>query len=510
MRRVRDLLRLCLENGLSGREAARSLGMSSSTASEYMSRARAANLGWPLPSEMDDDALERLLFGPKVVRDGPRRALPDVGYIKQQLGMRDVTLALLWEEYKRDHPEGYQYSQFCELIRRELRKVDVVMRQNHRGGEKVFVDWAGAMVPIVDADSGDVTRASIFVAVLPASNYTCFRAFLDQQAGSWIRGHVYAYEFFGGVPSLTVPDNTKTAVVQPCAYEPQLSELYQDMATHYGTAIVPARVRKPRDKAAVEVGVQVVQRWVLAALRHRTFFSLAELNRELEARQQQINARPFRRMAGSRRELYERLDRPALRPLPAERYEWLEWKTATVGPDYHVEVRQHYYSVPSELVGQRVDMRVSPVAIEVLHRNRRVTSHLRCYTNQKFITKPEHMPSAHRRYAAWTPQRLCAWAAETGPATAELVQGLMERRPHPEQGFRSAMGLISLGQRYGPERLEAACRRALDARAYSYRSVQSILRSGLDQAPTEKRVHRSSALPLHENIRGAAYYGEDA
>jgi transposase len=507
MRKVRDLLRLCWEGGLSSRQAARSLGIASSTASEHLQRARRAGLDWAQVQALDDEALEAKLFPHEAAAAKVGRSLPDIAYLKRELAKPDVTLMLMWEEYRRDHPDGYQYSRFCELVGRELRRLDLVLRQDHRGGEKTFVDWAGRTVSIVDMDTGETRPASIFVAVLGASSYTFLEAFPDQKLASWIRAHVHAYEFFGGVTTLTIPDNTKTAVKGPNYFEPELHPLYEDLASHYGTAILPARVRRPRDKAKVEVAVQVVQRWVLARLRNRTFFSLNELNAALAELRAELNDRPFRHMRGSRRSLFEEIDRPVLRPLPAERYQWVDWRTAKVGPDYHVQFDQRLYSVPFRLVGEQVELRVSPAVVEVLHKGRRVASHLRAYGGQRFVTAREHMPSSHRRYAEWTPERMRAWAAEVGPATAELVAGLLERRPHPEQGFRSALGVIRLAKTYPTQRVEAACRRAVELGAYSYRSVQSLLRSGLDQRPAGP-AERPQPLPLHENIRGSAYYGE--
>lgn len=506
MRKARDLLRLCLGNGMSGRQAARSIGISVSTASVYLERARRAGLEWQVVAGMDDAALEKALVGTGPAR-GHLRPLPDLNYLKRELAKPDVTLMLVWDEYRTGNEGAYQYSQFCELVRRELRKADVVLRRQHKAGEEMHADWAGRTVPIVEAETGRVQAASIFVAVLPASSYTYFEAFPDQQLPSWIRGHVHAYEAFHGVPALTIPDNTKTGVTKANFYEPELHSLYQDMATHYGTAILPTRVRKPRDKAAVEVGVQVVQRWALARLRNRMFLSVAELNAELAPMREWLNDRPFRHIAGTRRKLFEEIDRPALRPLPAEGYQWTEWRSAKVGPDYHVQCGERYYSVPFRLVGERVEARLSPTCIEVLHRGARVASHLRHYAGPRYVTVPEHMPSAHRRYAEWTPERLRQWAAEIGPATGELVAGMMERRPHPEQGFRSGLGVIGLAKTVKSERLEAACRRALELGTYSYRSVQSMLRAGLEQAPARRGTPAPAAS--HENVRGPGYYGGD-
>jgi transposase len=508
MHKVREVLRLRFGSGLSARQVASSLGIARSTVAEYEQKARAAGVSWPLPAEMDDGVLHRALFGPQAAPT-PRRGLPAIAHLREEMAQKHVTLMLLWSEYKESNPDGYQYTQFCEYYRRGVAKLDLVMRQHHRAGEKTFVDWAGTKLRVVDTDTGEVHPASLFVAVLGASRYTFAEAAPDESSPNWIRCHVHAYEFFGGVSEITVPDNTATAVRRVDRYEPELAALYHDMAAHYGTAIIPTRVRHPRDKAAVEAGVLVASRWIIAALRNRTFFSLAELNAEIARLRDKLNRRVMRHMRKSRLELYEQLDRPALRPLPGEAYQWLIWKSAGVGLDYHIELEKHYYSVPFQLVGERVDARLSPTLVEVLYKNQRVASHARSYLPGGFTTNPEHMPSSHRRYAEWTPARVTAWAEQTGPATAELATGIMQRRPHPEQGFRSCMGLISLARRYGPARVEAACRRALDLNAFALSSVKSILSSGLDQAPPRARAQQIQ-LALHENVRGQAYYQEVA
>ena len=509
MKKIREVLRLRFGAGMSARQVALVCQIARSTVGEYERRARVAGLSWPLPEGMDDGSLERLLTGCSHQPARPGRDMPDAAYLKRELSKRNVTLMLLWEEYRQNNPGGYQYSQFCEHARRLLRQLGLVMRQEHRAGEKTFVDWAGDKLRIVDSDTGEVRQASLFVAVLGCSNFTFAELFANEQSPSWIRGHVHAYQHFRGVPAITVPDNTKTAVRGPQRYEPDLNPLYADMAAHYGTVVVPARVRRPRDKAKIEVGVLIAERWLLAAVRNRTFFSIEEANREIGILTERLNNRVMRTLKASRRQLFEELDRPALLPLPAERYEWIEWRTATVGPDYHIECYKHYYSVPYQLVGSPVDVRLSPVAVEILHNNRRVASHIRSYVPRSHTTQPEHMPSSHRRYAEWTPARIIAWASEIGPATAQACETIMHRRPHPEQGFRSCMGLVSLTRKYPAERLEAACRRALEIDSPTYRTVKSLLSSGLDQAPV-LRAPQAPDQPHHDNVRGPAYFNEEA
>ena len=343
------------------------------------------------------------------------------------------------------------------------------------------------------------------MAVLGASNYTYAEALPSQAELWWTAAHVRAFEFMGGSPAILVPDNLKAGVTKAHRYEPVLNPSYAEMAAHYGCAVLPARPRKPRDKAKAEQGVLLAERWILAALRHRTFFSIAEANEAIRERLAWLNARPFKKLPGSRLRLFAELDRPALRHLPSVPYEFAVWKTATVNIDYHVEVDRHWYSVPYQLVGEGCDIRVTAAIVEVLHKGRRVASHRRSSEQRRFTTDAAHMPEAHRRHAEWTPGRIVAWASGTGPATAALVSAIMASRPHPEQGFRSCLGIMRLGRRYGDERTEAAAARALAIRALSYRSVESILRNGLDGLPLPGS-EPVTTIGDHANVRGAGYY----
>jgi transposase len=504
MRKIREVLRLTLAEGLSRRQVGTAAALPYTTVADYLARARRAGLGWPLPEGMDDAELESRLFSQAAPPTGTR-PLPDWAEVHTELRRKGVTLQLLWMEYRERFPDGYAYTQFCELYRRWRRHLDVVMRQDHRAGEKLFVDFPGQTVPVVDPGTGEITEAEIFVAVLGASSYTYAEAFPSQELAHWIAGHVHAFESFGGSPRILVPDNLRSAVRQAHRYEPDLNRTYQEMAAHYGCAVIPARSGKPRDKAKVEVGVQVVERWILARLRHRTFFSFPELNAAIAELLEGLNDRPFKKLPGSRRALFEELDRRALRPLPERRYEFAMWKFATVNIDYHVEVERHWYSVPYQLIGHRLDVRLTTATVEVFHRGRRVASHVRSADPARHSTEPAHMPQAHRRHAEWTPGRLIRWAAQTGPATAQVIGDILASRPHPEQGFRSCLGILRLSRHYGSDRLEAACRRALAIQSLSYRSVESILKTGLDrrplQAPPPERPH-----PRHPNLRGATYY----
>ncbi len=505
MRKTKEILRLRHE-GLSLRDIGRSLGIGSTTVHDVLARVTAAKLPWPLPDDVDDSALEARLYPPPRGRVG--RPLPDFARLYRDLACRGVTLELLWQEYRAAHPDdGYGYSRFCDLYRTWRGQLDVVMRQEHRAGEKLFVDFAGMLMPITDAATGTVTEHPIFVAALGASSFTYAEVCPDQTLPSWVTAHIHAYEAIGGVPAITVPDNLRAAVARADWYEPDLNPTYRELAAHYGTVIVPARVRRPRDKAKVENAVLQVERWVLAPLRRQRFFSCAEANAAIRDRLAWLNDRPLSRLDGTRRSLWQELDRPALRPLPARRFELAEWKVNVgVNIDYHVDVARHAYSVPYQLRGQRVDVRATTTVVEVFHKSRRVASHVRSPVRGGFTTDPAHMPAAHRRYAEWTPSRIVRWAEQIGPETAAVVRTVMARRPHPEQGFRSSLGIIGLARRYGADRVEAACRRARALGACRYRSVRSILTTHLDGRPLPTPSAPAPPPLDHEHIRGAAYY----
>jgi transposase len=504
MRKIKEVLRLHAA-GLTHRQIARCCALGRTTVREYLVRAQTAQLTWPLPGELDEAALERQLFPPPPTLTSAARGLPDWAQVHQELKRKGVTLCLLWEEYRSLHPEGYRYSWFCKHYSAWAAKIDVVMRQPHRAGEKLFVDYAGQMVPVVDRATGEVRHAQIFVAVLGASSYTYAEATWTQSLPDWIGSHQRCFAHMGGVTELLVPDNLKCAVIRAHRYQPDLNRTYAEMAAHYAMAIVPARVAKPRDKSKVEVGVQVVERWILARLRHQIFFGLDELNCAITELLERLNARPFKKLPGSRRSLFECLERPVLRALPGQPYEYAEWHRVRVGIDYHVGVERHYYSVPYQLVKCEVEARVSARMVEILHRGQRVASHRRSPRKVGYTTCNEHMPSAHRAYAEWTPQRLVRWAHKTGGATAEVIAQILGSRPHPQQGFRSCLGVLRLGKRYGEARLEAACQRALRIRAVHYKSIESILKNGLDQQPLPAALPQP-VLIAHDNIRGPDYY----
>ena len=505
MRKIREILRLKYECGRSNREIGMSCGIGSSTVSDYLQRARTTGLNWPLPVELNDAALEQQLF-PSSAPGVASLNVPDFPEVHKELQSRKgVTLSLLWEEYKEKHSDGYQYSWFCQSYRSWAARLDVVMRHEHRAGEKMFVDYAGQTVEVIDRETGEIHKAQIFVAVLGASSFTYAEATMSQQLEDWIGSHVRAFSFIGGVPEAVVPDNLKSGISKTCRYEPDINPTYHDLARHYQTVILPARARKPRDKAKVEVGVLVVERWILARLRKHTFFSLVDLNREIKRLLQHLNNRPLKKLPGSRQSRYLEIDKPALKPLPASPYELAYWKKATVHLDYHVEVEGHYYSVPYSLVKKQLDIRYTRNTVECFYRHQRIASHLRDDRRGRHTTVKEHMPVNHQRYLEWTPERFKRWAAKIGPNAFSVTAKLLETRPHPQQAYRSLLGILRLGKSYGDQRLEAACDRALHIGALSYRSIESILKNGLDKKPLPGPGSTNRPVD-HNNIRGAEYY----
>jgi transposase len=434
--------------------------------------------------------------------------MPDCQYIYDQL--RDykkvnLTLTQLWLEYLEHHPDGYQYTQFCEYYHRWRGKLDYCMRQEHRAGEKVFIDYCDGL-SIVDPATGELTLTQLFAAVWGASNYTYVEATMSQKLPDWIGSHVRAFEYFQCVARMLVPDNLKSGVHDACFYEPEINPTYADMAQHYGCAVLPTRPAKPRDKAKVEAGVLIAQRWILAVLRHRTFYSLAELNVAIRECLERLNTRTMHRIGKSRRELFETLDGPAALPLPQKPYEYAEWLKAAVNIDYHIEVDGHYYSVPFSLLRERLDVRLTATTLEAFHKGERVATHQRSHVKGGYNTLSEHMPPEHRRYAEWSPSRFIHWAGKTGTATAEVVEKILASRTYPEQAYRACLGIMRLSRQYEPARVEAAARRAIHFNACSYRSMRSILASGLDSHPLPGPQPQQVALPLHENIRGQEFY----
>lgn len=507
MRKISEILRLKYGQGFSTRQIAKCCDIGKSTVATYISRAKNAGIFWPLPENMTEERLHELLFPPQQNEHKVSTPVPDWNLVHQEMQKKGVTKFLLWEEYKQANPDGFEYSWFCREYRAWRGKLDLVMRHNHRAGEKLFVDYAGHTVPVTDPGTGEISQAQIFVAVMGASNYTYAEATWSQNLWDWINSHVRTFKFLQGVPLITIPDNLKSGVNKPHIYEPDLNPTYQDMALYYNTAVIPARRKKPKDKAKAESGVLLVSRWILARLRNQQFFSLWELNLEIRKLLEKLNDKPFKKLPGSRKSLFEEIDRPALQPLPATHYEYALWKKVKVNIDYHVEIDRHYYSVPHHLVKRRLDARYTENTVELFHKNSRVASHKRSYNKRSYTTVKEHMPKAHREHDYWNPERLINWASKTGPATAKLIKTIMGKRIHPQQGFRPCLGVMRLGKQYGEERLESACLRALTLGSTNYKSVESILKNNLDKQPLPSPSENSEAPVLeHDNIRGANYY----
>lgn len=503
MRKIEEVLRLHHECGHSNRAIAEAVRASPTTVGDYLRRARLAGLVWPLVVGMTEAALEAALFPPLPASKVSRPA-PNWAAVHRQVGRSGVTLDLLWQEYRECHPDGYQYSGFCAHYRAFARALPVTLRQSHAPGERLFVDYSGQTVTIIDVATGEERQAQIFVAVLGASSYTYVEATWTQGLGDWIGSHVRCLEYLGGAPELVVPDNLKSGVTHPCYYDPDLNPSYQEFASHYGVAVLPARVRKPRDKAKVEAGVLLAQRWILARLRRQRFFSLAEVNTAIRPLLAALNARPFKQLPGSRQSVFEALDRPALRALPAIRYEFAQWKVATVGIDYHVELDRHYYSVPYRYARQKVAVRATATSVEVFQKGERLASHPRSAQQGRHTTLEAHLAPAHLAVAGWNAQRFLDWAATVGPQTQAAIEQVLAARVHPQQGYRTALGILRLGKTHGEERLEAACLRAIQIQAVTYRSIASILKHALErQTPTQIQANLP---PDHANVRGSKYY----
>lgn len=507
MRKIGEVLRLRAA-GMSQREIAQSVGIGQTTVNEYLARAQAAGLSWPLPAGMEQAAVEQALFPVPSAATAESRPLPDWRRVNRELKKgHGVTLKLLWLEWREQEPEGFGYSQFCYHYDRWLAVRDPVLRMEYAGGKRLFVDFTGDRMRWYDAERKTEVAAEIFVSALGASGLIYAEATPGQDLESWVMAHAHAFEFYGGVPEAVVPDNLKSGVTRACWYDPDLNPTYLELARRFDTVILPTRAGKPRDKGAVEAAVQVAERWVIAPLRNRHFFSLAELNRAVRERVDEVNRRAFRGVPTSRRDLFEEVERAELRPLPSQRYEFQTIKRATVNIDYHIEFDGHLYSVPYRLVKEKVEVWSSRSTVEIHHRGQRVASHLRAYGKQRYITTPDHRPASHRAHLEWSPSRLVQWAAGIGPSVAEAAEVILDSKPHPEHGYRACLGLMSLAKRYGEERLGNACARALVIRSVSYTSVKSILAENLDRQPLPPpQLSLIPAPPTHANLRGPAYY----
>lgn len=503
MRKITEILRLHYHCRRSQREIAQSVGLSKSAVAKCLARAQVAGITWPLDSALDDKALERRLYPPlaTVVED---EALPDWSVVSRELRRKGVTKLLLWEEYRALNPHGLGYSRFCERFLEWQKNARLSMRQVHKAGEKLFVDFTGTRISIHNVLDGSRREAEIFVATWGASNCTFATATFSQDLPSWIKCHIDAFNFFGCIPEVLVPDNLKSGVTKACHYDPDINQTYLEFANHYDVAVIPAHAGKPKHKAKVEFSVLLVTRWIIAALRKRKFFSLDELNEAIAELLVRLNAKPFQKMPGSRQSVFENLDRPAAKPLPSRHYVYAETTKAKVNIDYHVVIDDHFYSVPYQLRGEHVTCRTTSTAIEILYKNRRIYTHARSYKKWDYTTVKEHMPESHRRYLEWTPSRILSWATTIGPNTTDLMQAIMGDKQHAEQGYRGCLGIFRLAKHYGRDRIEAACARALAAKAHRYKHVKAILENGLDRKPLET----AQALPVihHDNIRGGSYY----
>ncbi len=501
MRKLKEIARLKFEAGRTMDEIAAAAGVARSTVQTALERMAAAGLTWPWPPEVDEAELAARLYPKKVGRPALTTG-PDVEWMRGQLGRKGVTRRLLWREYREQYPQGLEYSQFCEVYRRWRKTQDLVLRFEHAPGDKLFVDYAGLTLPVIDRLTGEVRPAQIFVAALGHSGYTFAEATQSQAAADWLGSHVRALAFFGGVPGAVVPDNLKSGVLRAHRYDPDINPAYQDLAAHYGLTILPARVMAPRDKATVESAVQVVERWVLAPLRHRQFFCVAEINTAMQPLLAALNDASFQKREGSRRVVFDTVERAALRALPERPYEYATWKKAKVHLDYHVELERRYYSVPHALVGKSVDLRITAQAIEIFHKGQRVAAHLKGSHKGQFTTDGAHRPAAHQAVVELNHERLQRRAEAIGEATAAVIRAQAERRKHRDETLRACLGILRLAKDHSAEALEAACRHALHLKSVSYRSIAILIKTPPPQP----------ALPLprieHENLRGPAYFGD--
>ena len=501
MRKIREVLRLRLEAGLSIRQISASTKTSVGAIQKLLARADALNLNWPLPEDLDDGRLAALFYPGADPTTSTRYQVPDWATVHQELKRKGMTKQLLWEEYTAQYPNRcYSYSQYCDRYRQWLKQQKHSMRQTHKAGEKCFVDYCGPTVPIINPQTGEVRTAQVFVAVLGASNYTYAEATWSQGLRDWLSSHMRTFEYFGGIPEMVVPDNLRSGVSKACRYDPELNPSYQQLAEHYQVAILPARPYKPKDKSKAEVGVQIVENWILARLRHHTFFTLAEANQRIRSLLEELNSRPFRRLPGNRQTAFETLDQPALRPLPKQPYEYVEIRRCRVNIDYHIEFDQHHYSVPHQYVGEQVEVQASDHLVQVHFRQRQVASHPRRH-RPGTTTEAGHMLARHRKQQQWTPGRLKNWARDIGPDTLIWVSDRLAEREHPEQAYRVCLGLLNLTREYPSQRLNAGCRIANREGLNRLKHIKAILRSNRDKLP--EQLSLNAELPQHhENIRG--------
>lgn len=503
--KLKQLIQL-QSNSMSTREIARALQLSQGAVWKYLQAIRAAGIDTQELPQLTDVELEQRVWSARGSVPTSSIVLPDCSWIHTELKRhKHMTLNLLWQEYHGQHGvSALRYSSFCERYRHWLRRLKRSMRQRHYAGEKVFVDYAGSTVPIYGDREQEAYRAYIFVAAVGASGYAYAEATRTASLPDWLSSHVRMLEFYGAVPAILVPDNLRVGVTRADRYEPELQRSYEELASHFGMTVIPARPYRPRDKPRVELTVLLVCRWILACLRHQRFFSLEELNAAIRPLLTKLNERTFQKLPGSRRSVFEEVDRPAMRALPTTAYVYAEWKRVRAAFDYHVDIDRHYYSIPHPLVGQELWARFSAATVEVFHRSQRVASHVRSYQRGAHTTLAEHMPQAHRAHAQWTPARLLSWGGSIGDNTQQIVEHLLQSKSHPEQAYRACLGLLALARQYGKERLEAASALAVKLNSPTRKSVLSILQSGRDQQPIDLKEELD--LPEHSNVRGPNYY----
>lgn len=510
MTKYREILRLTAM-GFSQRSIIQSVGTSQKTVVKVQRRARELNLSWPLPDTLNDSDLGKMMFPKKPIQSSVRK-MPDLEYIREELQKSGVNKKLLWTEYLKEcrlsGDDPLMYSQFCEYIRRDEQKHRATMHIGRKPGEQIEVDWAGDPAQIIDPDTGEIIKAWLFVGVLSYSKYPYVEAFINEKQRAWILAHVHMFEYFGGVSRILVPDNTKTAVVHSNNwYTPEINAVYHEMAEHYNTAIIPARIRAPKDKPNAEGTVGNITTWITAALRNEQFFSLAELNQAIRKKLQEFSHRPFQKKEGSRYEIFRDEELPYLAKLPATPYELAEWKSATVLFNYHISVDGMQYSVPYEYIKRKVDVRVTESAIEIFYNHQRIASHRRLYGRKgQYSTVTEHMPEDHQKYLEWNGDRFRNWASQIGENTRTVIDSLLTSQRVEQQSYRACMGLLKLSDRYSRTRLEAACRLALSyTDRPSQKSVRSILAAGQDKSVPEPAVPKE-VRNKHAITRGADYY----
>ena len=511
MRKIKEIFRLKYQLNLSNSKISKSLMISKSSVSKYIDYASEKGLSWEQVKDLSETELKNLLFFEEdKITNKSKKQLPDWKSVFEELKQKGVTLLLLWNEYKEEYPDGYKYSQYCDLYKKWRKKLNPSMRQNHKGGEKLFIDYAGVKVPIINSVEGKIRGANIFVATFGASNYFYTEAHFEQTKKNWINAHVRAFEYFRGVSEILVPDNLKAGVTSPCYYEPDINATYHEMSEHYNIVVIPARVRKPKDKAAVEVCVQVIEQSILAVIRKRQYFSISQLNKDLRYYMEQINNREMKHIGKSRKELFEIVDFPNLKPLPQRDFIFTEWKKAKVGIDYHVRFDSNFYSVPYKYIHSNTDIKATERIIEVFLNGESIASHMRAYEVYNYITKEEHMPQNHQDMLKWTPKRIKDWANKIGTQTGLLISELIKSRAHPEQAYRSCLGILGLAREYDNNSLELACKRANHFGSLSYKKVKNILKSGLFQEDTEEAIINETVSSDHSNLRGKEYYQSEA